>query len=82
MFLFHEAYIASISPESTSTADYTYALRPCILTTVSSTATATLNLLSTENYFENLWNHLLTLSLEALVTQYLSETSLRLKPTT
>jgi hypothetical protein len=80
MFLLREAYIASISPESTSTADYTYALRPCILTTVSSTATVFLNLLSTENILENLWNHFLTLSHEAMVTLYLSETSLRLKP--
>jgi hypothetical protein len=67
MFLLLEAYIASISPESTYTADHTYALRPCILTTVSSTATAPLNLLSKENNLENLWNHFLTLSLEALV---------------
>jgi hypothetical protein len=42
--------------------------------------TVFLNFSSTENILENLWNHFLTLSPEAVVTQYLSERSLRLKP--
>jgi len=54
MFLPHEAYAASTSRESISTADYTYALKPCSLTTVSSNVTALLNIFSIENIIENL----------------------------
>jgi hypothetical protein len=82
IFLLHEAYIAIISLKSTSTAEHTYPLRPCILKHSLINSHNTLNLLSTESNLENPWNHFLTLSLHAIVTQYLSERSLRFKLTT